>query len=664
MTPRPLTDAQLAAALRAHLPVAHAGLHEQIRAAISTTPQQRRLFSILGRLTDADPVARRRVVLIAALVALAFAASIAAIAGALLREKQAPDLSLDPPIDLPAFVRSTYDDMPKLQPMTIAALRDGTTKIRISIDASGATRIDEFASIDATEPASYKIFSGTTMAELTNIGPRRVWYEQRDAISEDPRVFVYGSLAEARTTSTPGCEISVSPGEEYSGTPGRGWRYVALESVAGRPAHHVQCGDDLWIDVATRLILRSRAAATGEGGAAVQTKAVEVTSVELGQPPSALFGLRQPEGVAAITPEEHQAYECSLNPVCSAMPAPVMTPLPAAADPAADGDAVAAAALRAAGLVAFEVVVENSGATVMKHSDRIIADGSGRFRIERWSDDLAAPTIELIGPDHYYATEQIADGTSVWRERKRLTQRELPTYPIRLPKTCDGGWAVLGVDEIHGRVADHIRCKTAGSADYWIDRSTHLAVRIFGTPDPSSGWEASEVVELRLGKSPPELFELPPDVPPFPPTPDVHDVVPGWPDTSENAAGVYSWDGSTCSSTYCGPIGFMHNGYGSGKVRITIETHRNGRTTDDGAKPTTIAGQDGTYRRIDARLEEWVATIEGTTVAIRLEARPGASKADLAEAHAVIESMRTKPQDNDLGFMLVFTLTTDDWDSG
>jgi hypothetical protein len=173
MTPRPLTDAQLAAALRAHLPVAHAGLHEQIRAAISTTPQQRRLFSILGRLTDADPVARRRVVLIAALVALAFAASIAAIAGALLREKQAPDLSLDPPTDLPAFVRSTYDDMPKLQPMTITAVRDGTTKIRIFVDVSGATRIEEFASINATEPASYKIFAGSTMAELTDIGTRR-----------------------------------------------------------------------------------------------------------------------------------------------------------------------------------------------------------------------------------------------------------------------------------------------------------------------------------------------------------------------------------------------------------------------------------------------------------------------------------------------------------
>ena len=38
-----------------------------------------------------------------------------------------------------------------------------------------------------------------------------------------------------------------------------GWRYVATEYVIGRPTFHVTCGGgDLWIDVDTRLILRSR----------------------------------------------------------------------------------------------------------------------------------------------------------------------------------------------------------------------------------------------------------------------------------------------------------------------------------------------------------------------------------------------------------------------
>ena len=359
MTPRPLTDAQLAAGLGAYLPAANADLHERIRAEITTTPQQRRLFSILGHITDADPIARRRLVLIAALVALALAASIAAIGGALLREKRTPDLSLDPPTDLPAFVRSTYDDMPKLQPMTITAVRNGATKIQILVDVTGAVRVNEFASIDATEPASYRIFAGTTMAELTNIGTGSVWREQTDAIAEDPRVFVFASLGSARGAPAPGCEIAVSPGEEYSGVPARGWEYVGLEYVAGRPAHHVQCGDDMWIDVATRLTLRSRAAGAGANGAPTGTGSVEVTSVELGQPPSELFEIRRPEGVAAISPEEYQEYECSLNPICSASPAPITTPPPAGVEPATDGPAVVAAALRSVKeLAAFDVVVE------------------------------------------------------------------------------------------------------------------------------------------------------------------------------------------------------------------------------------------------------------------------------------------------------------------
>ena len=663
MTPRPLTDAQIAAGLRAHLPAAHTGLHDRILAEVTNTSQERRLVSILGRLTDADPMARRRTVLLVAIVALALTFVVTSIAGALLRDQLTPDLSLDAPADLPAFVRSAYDDMPRLEPMTITALTDGTTKIRISVDASGATRIDEFASIDATEPASYKIFSGRAIAELRDLGSRRVWYQQADAISEDPRVFVFASLGAARSAPAPGCEIAVSPGEEYSGKPGRSWQYVGLEYVAGRPAHHVRCGDDLWIDVATRLTLRSQAA-TGVDGA---SKAIEVTSVELGQPPTELFEVRPPDGVAALTPEEYQEVECSLDPVCSASPAPITTPRPADVEPATAGDVVVAAASRAADeLGAFDVVIEHvivdAGATQYKSSDRIISDGSGRFRIERWSEDLPPHTIELIGPDHYYTTEQLADGTMIWRAGKRLTQRELPTPPIKLPSDCDGGWDVLGVDEIHGRIADHIRCKTAGSSDYWVDRETRLAVRLLDAPDPASGWGASEVVELRLGASPAALFELPPDVSPRPATSDGGDGVLGWPDTSENAAGVYSWDGSSCSSNAC-VMGFMHNGYGSGDVEIRIGGSPAGAITDD-ATAVTIAGHDGSYRRIEAGFEEWVADIEGTRIVIHLKARPGTSPADLADAHAIIDSMRTEPRDNTLGFRLLFTLTTDDWDSG
>lgn len=661
MTPRRLTDAQVAAGLRAHLPVAHAGLSERILAEITTTPQERRHLLMLGILTDADPMARRRVTLLVALIALALTVAFTAIAGSLLREMQAPELSLDPPTDLPAFVRSAYDDMPALEPMTITALRDETTKIRISVDASGATRIDEFATTDATEPRSYQLFAGTTKAELKDAGSRRVWYQQTNAIFEDPRVFVFAALGAARGGPAPGCEVAVTPGEQYSGEPGRNWRYVALEYVAGRPAHHVRCTDDLWIDVATRLTLKSQAA-TGAGS----TRTIEVTSVEVGQPSPELFHIRPPQGVAAITPQEFQEVECSLDLVCSASPAPATTPPPAGVELARDGDAIVAAATQAADeLGAFDAVVEHAGATVPTRWDRVVADGSGRFRVERWYASSPERTIELISPDHHYATEPLTDGTMIWREGKRLTQRQLPTSPIPLPSACDGSWDVIGVDEIHGRVADHIRCSASGSSDYWIDRETHLAVRVFSTPDPASGWETSEVTRLRLGESDAELFELPPDASLDPSTSEAAKGVPGWPDTSENAAGVYSWDASTCSSTWCS-MGFMHNGYGSGDVEIRIRGIPLGTGTGsgDGATAVKIAGRDGFYRRIDPGSEQWVVDIDRTTIFIDLTARPGVSPADLAEAHGIIESLRTEAWDNALGFMLVFTLTTDDWDSG
>jgi hypothetical protein len=398
--------------------------------------------------------------------------------------------------------------------MTITAVRDGTTKIRIYVDASGAIRIEEFASIDATEPARYTLYAGTTMAQLMEIGGQRVWHEQAEAISEDPRVFVYAELGAARSAPAPGCETAVSPGEEYAGEPARGWQYVAVEYVAGRPAHHVRCGDDLWIDVATRLTLRSRAAATGAGGFLPRFRMIEVTNVEIGQPPAELFQIRRPEGVEANSPEE---YECAQNPACNATPAPFITPPPAAAEPATDGDVVVAAGVRAANeLGAFDVVVERSSGLFPGSFERIVADGSGRFRIEWWSEAWPERTIALIGPGYHHVTEQLTDGTPVWRDRSSEPDGPAPAYPLALPTTCDAGWDVIGVDEVRGRIADHFQCAAAAPSDYWIDRETHLVVRTFGTPDPATGWEVSEVVELRLGTTPAELFELPPGASPRP----------------------------------------------------------------------------------------------------------------------------------------------------
>jgi hypothetical protein len=137
----------------------------------------------------------------------------------------------------------------------------------------------------------------------------------------------------------------------------------------------------------------------------------------------------------------------------------------------------------------------------------------------------------------------------------------------------------------------------------------------------------------------------------------------GWPDTAKNAAGVYSWDGSRCAGQFCN-VGFMHNGYGSGDVDIIISLGPTGNITGGAATAVIVGGHDGIHQQISALREKWYVDIDGTSILILLSAEPGTSRADLAEAHAIIDSIRTEPTDNRLGFRLIFTLSTNDWDSG
>lgn len=168
-----------------------------------------------------------------------------------------------------------------------------------------------------------------------------------------------------------------------------------------------------------------------------------------------------------------------------------------------------------------------------------------------------------------------------------------------------------------------------------------------------------------LGASPDDSQPLP--LGPPPPAPDSN--VAGWPTTVRNAPGDYSLDGDRCGGRGSGVerscnLGWMHNGYGSGDVDFRIDVGPAVAISDDGGTPVSVAGHDGIYRQITAHQEDWTVDIEGTPVAINLVTDPGTSRADLTEAHAIIDSIRTEPSDNDLGFRLVFTVTTNDWDSG
>jgi hypothetical protein len=153
----------------------------------------------------------------------------------------------------------------------------------------------------------------------------------------------------------------------------------------------------------------------------------------------------------------------------------------------------------------------------------------------------------------------------------------------------------------------------------------------------------------------------PPTPSPFPGSADF-----GWPTTSRNPAGVYSLDDQYCGSNRGKSciVGWIHNGGGSGDVQITVKVGADEVISNNGGAPITIAGHEGTYRQLTARWEDWTFDVDGTPVAVTLHSARNTSHADLAEAHAVIDSMYTEPSDSDLGFRLVFTLTSDDWDSG
>jgi Tol biopolymer transport system component len=329
MTGRSLTDAQIATALRAHLPArAQAGLEARVLAEVASTAQQRALPSFFAALNEADPIARRRSLLIAAVLMALAVAGIAAIGSRLLERDRIHELSLEAPADLPAFVLSAYGRMPELPPLAITTLEDGARKGRIYVDETGAVRVERYAALDAPEPETYRIFSGRSIAELAIVGSEKVWIDQ-EGISEDPRVFVYAALsATFAGPLQPGCEVATSPGEVYANPPGSGWRYVGLEFVVGRPAHHVSCVRDLWIDVETSLVLRSRAPAFDDALQPIAGvfRTIEVIELEFGDQPAALFDLSPPDGVANITPEQ----ECARDPVCSATPPPPFTPPPGA----------------------------------------------------------------------------------------------------------------------------------------------------------------------------------------------------------------------------------------------------------------------------------------------------------------------------------------------
>jgi hypothetical protein len=330
MNGRPLTDAQISQALRAHLPeAAYPGLRERVFDAAETTTQRRSLPSFLGALSDADPVGRRRSLLIAAALLLALALAGAAAAGAwrLLQEDPFDKLSLEPPTDLPAFVLSSSERLPQLPPVAFTwhdscAWPDcEPVKGRVYVDRSGTVRFDRFTSAEASEPSSYTIFQADHhLSGVAPVDSEMVWVEQTEGehFEDDPRVFLRTVLGGGG--GAPGCETARDQSEDGTADVATGWRYVGVEDVAGRPTHRVACvgelglDNDLWIDIETRLILRAREPLADDEGQAIpgQFATTEVTEIAFGEQPTALFG--PPDGVTRVSADAYGAYLCTHDP--------------------------------------------------------------------------------------------------------------------------------------------------------------------------------------------------------------------------------------------------------------------------------------------------------------------------------------------------------------
>src|SRR6187397_2117551 len=150
-----LSDEQLAQALQACVPMqTPVGSADRLFETIAMTGQDRPLPIVLAQLRDADPVSRRRSLLIAAALLLALAIASAAAVGAwrLFQRDPMDELSLEAPADLPAFVLSTSERLPDLPPVAFmwhdsSAWPNGEqAKGRVYVDRSGTVRFDRFTS--------------------------------------------------------------------------------------------------------------------------------------------------------------------------------------------------------------------------------------------------------------------------------------------------------------------------------------------------------------------------------------------------------------------------------------------------------------------------------------------------------------------------------------
>jgi hypothetical protein len=153
------TDAQIAAALRAHLPErAWPGLQAGVSLAIEATDQDRPVPSVLGRLFDADPRTRHRTLFVAASLLLAMALASAAVVGALRLVLSEPTLE-ERVLDLTWNADRASQDWPgpaRSEPTqggpVVFTARVGSNDVgEVYVDPSGDPAPSTIAEVDITQ---------------------------------------------------------------------------------------------------------------------------------------------------------------------------------------------------------------------------------------------------------------------------------------------------------------------------------------------------------------------------------------------------------------------------------------------------------------------------------------------------------------------------------
>ena len=148
-------------------------------------------------------------------------------------------------------------------------------------------------------------------------------------------------------------------------------------------------------------------------------------------------------------------------------------------------------------------------------------------------------------------------------------------------------------------------------------------------------------------------------------SPEVVLAWPGYIPFEENPAGRYSWDPDSHDDEGRDMReAWMHNT----RLGINVWFAQSDKGYTPGPIALTVAGYDATYQTLKPNAEGavkhvWMVDIEGTTVSITVEASAGTPAADLAEAKAMISSIRLERTTSATGYRLTFDLQAG-WDSG